>query len=649
MVLQAVYPVPGICKSSSDYAAGKPFGFTQGRMASGRYIDGKNTRFVAGFPEKLAGWQSVANVSLTGTPRAMKSYRDLNGDPLLGIGTTNHLYTFDGTTATDITPLRTMASGNLTNPITTTNASTTVAVADASQVLSNGDWVYLKMATAVGGITLNGWYQVSGRTGSGYNVTAPTEANAGAGPGGGTTAYQYPRKTLSSPFTTESGSPTVTVTDNGHGLETDDYADFSGASAVGGLTLNGEFQVTVVDANSYTITAGSNANATTTGGGTVTVAYLVGFTNRRTWTLASYGSWLMSCPFGGTIYIYDPAAGGRSYPLLNAPTNLTAMFVTPERFVTAWGRPAGVTGVSWSDQNDPTQWTTSPTNTANTLRQLQGGTVAQACIAVRNGLSLLFTDRAVFEMSYTGDTFVYQTLQVGDNCGTVGQHSVVVTGGSAYWIGYHDFWMWNGSVQPIPSDDIRDYVFSNIDRTQIVFAFAGSNSAKKEVWFFYTALDGLIHHVIYHLDQACWSIGQITRNCWEDSTLFSYPFASNNLGKIYQHELGVDDDGSPMDCYLTFAPTDISSGSRNMDMTGFIPDFARLSGSISLTVNTRYYPQDADTANGPYTITDSDTTPRLDLRCDGKMIGWKVESNVLGGDFRLGLCRVDVQPAGARN
>ena len=48
---------------------------------------------------------------------------------------------------------------------------------------------------------------------------------------------------------------------------------FSGASTVGGLNLNGEYEITYVDTNTYTIIAATNASSTATGGGTVTAAY----------------------------------------------------------------------------------------------------------------------------------------------------------------------------------------------------------------------------------------------------------------------------------------------------------------------------------------------------------------------------------------
>lgn len=82
--------------------------------------------------------------------------------------------------------------------------------------------------------------------------------------------------TLTNPFTTNVTSGTeniVVVTDADHGAITGDYVTFSGASTVGGLNLNGEYVISYVDTNTYTITASNNATSAATGGGTVTAAY----------------------------------------------------------------------------------------------------------------------------------------------------------------------------------------------------------------------------------------------------------------------------------------------------------------------------------------------------------------------------------------
>jgi hypothetical protein len=81
---------------------------------------------------------------------------------------------------------------------------------------------------------------------------------------------------LSNPFTTTNGSSTVLVTDSGHGCGVGDYVTFTGGSAVGGLTISGEYTVvTVPSSSTYTITASSNATSSATGGGAPVATYQV--------------------------------------------------------------------------------------------------------------------------------------------------------------------------------------------------------------------------------------------------------------------------------------------------------------------------------------------------------------------------------------
>ena len=80
---------------------------------------------------------------------------------------------------------------------------------------------------------------------------------------------------LTNPFTTNYGGNaySVLVTDGTYNPGVGDYVFFSGASAVGGVTIAGDYAVTsVVSGTTYTITITSPATSAT-GGGTVTAAY----------------------------------------------------------------------------------------------------------------------------------------------------------------------------------------------------------------------------------------------------------------------------------------------------------------------------------------------------------------------------------------
>lgn len=86
--------------------------------------------------------------------------------------------------------------------------------------------------------------------------------------------------TLTGPFTASTGLSIITVTDTAHGCVTNDFVTYSGAgmTSLGGnitvAVLTNTFQVTVIDANTYTITVSATANSSDTGtGGTVKAQY----------------------------------------------------------------------------------------------------------------------------------------------------------------------------------------------------------------------------------------------------------------------------------------------------------------------------------------------------------------------------------------
>ena len=209
------------------------------------------------------------------------------------------------------------ANGTLTDPFTTTNTFTTVTVKHEAHGKATGAKVYFTGATAVGGITLSGPYTITKVDDDTYTVVAASAATSGA-TGGGTVTYKWPvlvvdqtirfygnswaggtvvggitlkadykvlsvesgdtykiyptgeTATLTDPFTTTNANKTVTVTDAAHGKKTGQAVYFQNATAVGGQTVAGEYLLTLVDDDKYTIQLAADATSAATGGGTVT-------------------------------------------------------------------------------------------------------------------------------------------------------------------------------------------------------------------------------------------------------------------------------------------------------------------------------------------------------------------------------------------
>ena len=114
------------------------------------------------------------------------------------------------------------------------------------------------------------------------------------------------------PFVATSGSATITVTDTDHGCVTGDFVTFSGATGLGGnitaTVLNAQYQVTVINANSYTFTASATANATDAsgspgGGASVVATYQINVGPAIPVPLTGWGAgtWGSPPPASGTI------------------------------------------------------------------------------------------------------------------------------------------------------------------------------------------------------------------------------------------------------------------------------------------------------------------------------------------------------------
>jgi hypothetical protein len=155
---------------------------------------------------------------------------------------------------------------------------------------------------------------------------------------------------LSNPFTTVNLSTTVTVTDVAHGAVTGDFVTFSNVATVGGLDLNNQYQLTVIDADTYTITTSAATSGATGGGTTVQAVYQIntglaaevpltgwgagawnagswGFGGTSTaalrlWSQSNFGEDLILGFRGGPLYYWDASFG-------LAPTSFTVTIASP--------------------------------------------------------------------------------------------------------------------------------------------------------------------------------------------------------------------------------------------------------------------------------------------------------------------------------
>lgn len=499
------------------------------------------------------------------------------------------------------------------------------------------------------------------------------------------------------PFAVTDTLTLVTVTDVAHGItEAGTIVTFSGATAGGGITINGDYAVvTVVDVDTFTINHSSPATSTdsTTGGAAVVASYEINcgildpaygelfgwgvggwgegawgvltsfgtitLSEAFTWSLDIYGEDLLVNPLNGGLYLYDTSTStDRPALITNSPAQVRTSFVTEERYIMALGCTtiAGAFDamtVRWPDILDNTIWTPADTNRANE-RKLQSGTRLMGGRKLGNGLSMVWSDTAAFIFQFTGGSTVFSSRLVGENCGLIGINAHCSDMGVTYWMSQEMFHMYaGGAPQDIPNaDDILDHVLDDIDALNMGKSYAYFDPVHNEVWFCYpsTGATECDRYVMVALDENyAWAHGTLERTAHARYSVGEIrPVMFADTGIIYLHDAieTPDNDGAALEAFVELAPTDVDGGNTLVDIWGVIPDCQRQAGDLEVYFYGLDHPRD-----GPInedTITISPTDAIGDIRSGGRQFGMTVRSNVIGGDFRFGRWGVEAGAAGRK-
>jgi hypothetical protein len=597
-----------------------------GSYAAGWY-DCDKIRFRSGSAEKLGGWAPFSTSYYLGICRSLNNWVTLGGNKLIGVGTNLKFYVNQGGSYYDITPLR------------------------------------------------------------------DTE-------------------TLTDPFETTSGSPIVEVTDAAGGYSDGDFVTFGGATAVGGLTLNGEYQISAIGGTTYTITAASNASSSATGGGTVAAAYQVNIgpavvvpltgwgagawgtgtwgvgsastDSLRIWSQSNFGEDLIFAPRGGGLYYWDASSGVTANRGVNVtslpgasdvPTKVNITYVSDiSRFVFAFGcTDLGSVVldpmlIRWSDQESVVDWTPLPTNQAGSLRLSQGSEIVSV-IQSRQEL-LVWTDAALYSLQYLGAPEGWGATLVGENISIAGQKSVSLASGITYWMGIDKFYKYDGRTQTLRCD-LRQYIFSDINTAQMEQVVCGTNEGFNEVWWFYCSRDSVVldRYAIYNYLEDIWYYGNMGRTAWLDSGLQSGPIAATYVNNLVNHEVGNDDNmngtPAPMAAFITSAEFDLDDGHKFSFVWRMLPDVTfRGSDTVNPSIVMSLLP--LKNSGSGYTnpasvgLTNSASVTRtVDLpveqftgqvytRIRARQMAMRVSSNALGVAWQLGAPRLDIRPDGSR-
>jgi hypothetical protein len=627
MPLQKFLFKPGINKEGTAYSN------------EGGWFDSNLIRFRKGLPEKIGGWSKSSSDSFKGTGRGLHAWVALDGTKYLGLGTSWKYYILEGTSFYDITPIRSIDE----------------------------------------------------------NVTT---------------------------FSASDGSAVITATDTAHGAVVNDFVTISNAVSLGGNisagVLNQEHQITSVpSANTYTFTASATANSSDTGnGGSATdAAYQINtgldvyvpssgwgagtwgegtfgsttalsFANQlRLWSHDNFGEDLIINPRFGGVFYWDESNGltTRAVALSDlsganlAPTLALQVMVSDiDRHVICFGADPLNTGgtartgaidpmfIAWSDQENAAVWQPLATNTAGSFRLSAGSSIVGATRAKQE--ILVWTDTSLYSMTFVGQPFTFSLNLVNEGVGLVSPNAMVNSPKGIFWMDKKGFYAYNGAVQEIPCT-VQDYVFSNINEIQSYQIFGFVNKAFDEVGWFYCSAGATVidKYVVFNYEENVWTIGTLSRTAWIDEGIFDNPKAvsssSSDVGYVYNHELGNDNDGSPMtNVFIESSDFDIDPGGEDFQfISRIIPDI-KFTGSgqtgtggqtVNIVLKRRNFPgEDLTTA---VTSTCTSNTTKIDTRVRGRQAVLRIESDddgipatTEGVGFRVGAMRLNFRPDGRR-
>ncbi len=391
----------------------------------------------------------------------------------------------------------------------------------------------------------------------------------------------------SATIATTNGSATCTITKSAHGLAVGDIVQLDSVTLPSGTGYsNSDFEdknfqvITVPSTSTFTITQSSNASATVSTGGSLSVkvfervgpaeqsyGYGWGLDSWNTggwgsaasassitlepglWSLDNFGEVLVATIANGKTFTWNAGAASAfanraststtNFSTSANPTSTRVTLISPTtRHLIHLGTETTIGTSStrdnmfirFSDAEDINSYGTSATNTAGSQR-LQDGTKIIGALKAKETI-LVWTDNALYTMKFVGAPFTFGFEQVGTNCGLIGKNAAVEIDGIAYWMSPNGFFLFDGTVKTL-SCSVEDHVYENINVTKGQQVAAGLNNLFTEVVWYYPSSNADFNdkYVVYNYGESSrentvWYTGTETRTTWIDASVYPKPTAT---------------------------------------------------------------------------------------------------------------------------
>jgi hypothetical protein len=616
-------------------------------------------RFRSGYPEKIGGWQVQTFDPYVGVARAVFPWLTSTGQQITAVGTNEKIYLVVSSNLIDITPLRvtytTASTPSTDNSFATTNTSTTVTVTYTSHGATEGSYVTFSGVVGFAGIPdaeFNKEFKVFNVTTNTFQITVATPATSTVAAGGGTTIVMA--------FQVNVGNDNVTA---GFGFG----AGVWGRGTWGSGTTTGINQpARLVFFQNFNDDLLFNIR----GGDIYYWAFDSSFTTKA--ILLSDVPSSVAVPqqvgkilFASTGHLFT--LGSTNYdPTAAAPDYLGAY----DPLLLRWANVDADIGP------EPENWKPELTNTAGFFR-LQAGSEIVTAINTRQE-TLVWTNTALYSIQFLGTAEVFGQQPISAHVSIMGPNVVAGANNITYWMGNDKFYVYSGRVDTLPCT-LRQFVFTDINRTQGQIFFAGSNSQFNEIVWFYCseAASQIDRYVIYNYSENIWYYGNLARTSWVDAGNTAFPLATQD-GWLYDHERG-NDDGQPlgappqgMEAFIQSADLSISDGDKFILLRRILPDVnfvdsdtsnadtgEPLTPKVTMTVGVRNFPgaviatdNASNVPTGRNVVTEATIdqyTNQVFVRARGRQMSFRISSSDVGVRWQLGIPRFDGRADGGKN
>ena len=364
------------------------------------------------------------------------------------------------------------------------------------------------------------------------------------------------------------------------------------------------------------------------------------YAEATTWSLDTWGEYLLGVSStDGKLLEWQGNPSANAAVVANAPVDNLAMVVTEERFVFCLGAGGNPRKVAWSDKENNTLWSAAATNEAGDMELQTNGQIM--CGVRMRGATLILTSEDAHLATYSGAPFVYGFQRVGTACGIASRKAAVAIDEGAFWMGKKGFYTFNGSTATEISCEVADYVFDDLNPSQVSKVYAVHNSQFGEIWWFYPSASANENNRYVTLDykEGHWATGVIDRTAGVDQGIFVNPIWADASGNLYNHETGYTH-GS-VKPYAESGSISLGNGDTIMKVSKLIPD-ERTQGQVEVTFKTRFHPNDSETSHGAYTLSNP-----TDVRFTGRQVRVKIQGTA-NDNWRSGIMRIDAVPGGRR-